>query len=277
MRAPAKRMGLRQRAQDCQRRKARQPGGEAGAARPFDVRLVDHDDGFAVEGAHDRLERAESSRFPVGLFGEHRYTIFTSRPPGGQQPLRIHTPAVRALERDLDHARPLDARGHLIHAEGRYALQYRIGAGAQVDARQQIDGFVAPMGREQATRRHLVQCGEALEQRRRLRFGIAVESGGGGIAGRPPRRLIGMQSGHRRQPGGVRIRLEAEYFRSRQREHRIHEHRALERGALFERIQADRHGRGMRVQPFEVRQHSARFRSTPEGPAGVSSCTVMRF
>src|ERR1700691_2577855 len=109
--------------------------------------------------------------------------------PRGQELLRIETPAARALKWNLDHARPLNVRGRLVHPEGRYALQYRIRSGAQIDARQQIDGLVAAVGREHASRGDLVQRGQAFHQRLGLRLGVTIEPGRGGVAGRAPWRL----------------------------------------------------------------------------------------
>ena len=133
--------------------KRAEPGGEARAARPFDVGLVDHDDGLAVERRAHRLQRVElraSCRSDCWASTDTRSSRSGCQAPSSL--LRIETPAARALERDLEHARALDVRRHLVHAEGRRALQDRIRAGAQIDPRQQIDGLVAPARRRAAAR-----------------------------------------------------------------------------------------------------------------------------
>ena len=241
-----------------------------GSARPLDVRFVDHHDGFAVERAAYRLHRAGVEQIAGGVVGRAQIHELHLRLPGGEQPLGIQTPGVRAFERHLDHGRALQLRGRSIHSKGRSALDDRIGSGAQIYPRQQIDRLIAAVSREQAARRHVVQRGQPFDQRGGLRLGIAIESGGGCIARRPPRSLVRVQARERGQPRRMRVRFDGEDLRPRQREQRIHGN--------------SRPSAAMRIETAAACPSNpsscARIRAVslmPLRPAGVSSCTVMRF
>ena len=111
---------------------------------------------------------ASLTRLAVGLFGEHRYTslIFGRHAASTRS---ASSASLAALQGQLDHLGALDARRNLVHAEGGAALQNRIAAGAQINARQEIDGFVAAAGREHLLGRNAVERGQ-----RSIRARVAV-------------------------------------------------------------------------------------------------------
>ena len=147
------RMRLGQGAQHGEGREALEPGGEARAAGPFDVGLIDHDDGLAVErGAHrlDRLEVECSCRWDCWASTGTRASW---RAPGGRAARSGSRPSrARAPSGTSTTLGALDVRGHPVHAEGRRALQDRILSGAQINARQQVDGLVAAAAHQQRCR-----------------------------------------------------------------------------------------------------------------------------
>jgi hypothetical protein len=63
---------------------------------------------------------------------------------------------MRTLQRHVDDARALNARGDLVHAEGRRALHDRVDAGAQEYPRQHVDRLVAAARCEQIRGSHAV-------------------------------------------------------------------------------------------------------------------------
>ena len=164
----------------------------------------------------------------------------------------------------------LDVRGHAVHAEGWRALQNRIRSGAQIDAREHVDGLVASAPDQEPLGRHAVQGRKARDEGLRLRLGIAVEAAGRRIPRGAPRGFVRMQPRERRQPGGMRVGLQIDDLGPREREHGIH-------GA-----RSSRAARRMRTEAACASSPSslAKVHATspiPASPAGESSCTVMRF
>ncbi len=119
---------------------------------------------------------------PVGLFGEHRNTIFT---------FGVHwrsTSSSSSLKPSLmrrgtvDDVRALNARGHRVHAEGRRADHHRILPGATERATEEVDGFVAAAAYEHLVGARAVEGGQPRDQLARLRLGIAIQAGRGVVA-----------------------------------------------------------------------------------------------
>src|SRR5258708_27953957 len=112
------------------------------------------------------------------------------RQPGGQKALGIDGPASRRVEWNLDDPGALDPRRDLVHAEGGRALQNRIGAGTQIDARQEIDVFIAAVRLEHARGRYAVDSAQALDEGPRLGVRLTMEACRRGVARGTPSRLL---------------------------------------------------------------------------------------
>ena len=159
-------------------------GVRLGAARPLDVGLVDHDDGLAVErSAEISRARAASSRLPVGLFGEHRYTSLTLGCQAASSRSGSRAQPRSRSSGHLDHLGALNARGNLVHAEGRACIAgwrrcRRAGRCATADRwLRRCRGSRARISAGNAVERGqlpISACG--------LRFGIAIEACRGGVA-----------------------------------------------------------------------------------------------
>ena len=81
-------------------------------------------------------------------------------------------------------------------------------ARAQIDARQHIDCLIRAASGEDPGGGYAVKGGQPLDERLRLRFGIAIEAGRRDIAIRPPRRFIRVQTRERRNPRSMCIGLQ---------------------------------------------------------------------
>ena len=149
-------MRLRQGAQNGYVGETTEPSGEALASRPLDVGFVDHHDRLALERAAHALHGVERKRVAGWIVGRAQVHQLDVGPPGVEQPLRIELPATVTVQGNVHDARTLDMRRHLVHAERGRALQDRVLARAQENARQEVDGLVAPAGDQERGRRHAV-------------------------------------------------------------------------------------------------------------------------
>jgi hypothetical protein len=122
--------------------------------RPLDVGFIDDDDGLAVERRADRFECRRIEQIRRRIVRRAQIHQFDIRSLSGQQPFGVESPAPRAIERGPDDLGALNARHHLVHAEGRRALQNGVDARTQIDAREWIDGFIAAVRCEHARQRH---------------------------------------------------------------------------------------------------------------------------
>ena len=107
-----------------------------------------------------------------------------------------------------------------------------------------------------------VERGQALDQRLRLRLGIAIEARRGGIARGPPGRFVGMQARQRRQPRRMRIGLRAR----RSPGAPATSDGSSSRRAPAQRREPDAHRRRMRIQALELRQDLRRRAQARAGP-----------
>ena len=125
------------------------------------------------------------------------------RVAGREHGLDVERVTALAQQRHLAHRRALDARGHGVHAEGRWADDDVVDARAAEAAHHQIDGLVTAAARQQLRDIDAVKCGQPRRQLVRMRLGIAIEARQGAIGFRAPRQFVGMQPIEGRIPAGV--------------------------------------------------------------------------
>ena len=109
-----------------------------------------------------RSSAARSMRLAVGLFGEHRYTSLiwgchAARTRSGSRP----QPWERSSGSSMTSAPWMRAATWYMPKVGS-ALQNRIAAGTQVNARQDVDGLVGAAGRQNLLRGYAVERRQAL-------------------------------------------------------------------------------------------------------------------
>ena len=170
--------------------------GQARRARPLDVGLVDHDDGLAVERPAQILQGGGIEQIRGRIVRRAQIHELDVRPPGRQQPLGIERPALLALEGHLDDVGALNARGNLVHAEARACIAEwrrcrRAGKCATTD--RWLRRCRASRARSPPERRRARPAARSSAFGLRLR--IAIEARGGGVAGGPPGRFVGVQTG----------------------------------------------------------------------------------
>jgi len=111
--------------------------GEAGVTRPFNIGLVDDHHRLAVERRTNRLDAPGSKGSRLGYWASTD-TQFDVRLPK----LESSGSSTRAPDTVINGPPRLDAPPELIHA--RCQLQDRVVVRRQIDAGEQIDGFVRP-------------------------------------------------------------------------------------------------------------------------------------
>src|SRR5690606_37742390 len=174
-------------------------------------------------------------------------------------------------EGNLDHASALDAGGYFVHPERGRADDDAVVAGSAEGAHQQVDRFVAAASGEHVLWRHRVKGRQMPNELGRLRLRVAIQAGGGLVAGGAPGHLVGVQPFERGRPGGVLVRLEREDVGPREPQDVVH-------GALA--CPANSARRTSTAFAWAPRPSSPAITIAvgprSRNPSTLSSCTVMR-
>ena len=176
--------------------------------RELDVGLVEHDERrVRASSRQTRSMAASSSRLPVGLFGEQRKTSLARR-PAAMTASASRLEAV-AQQRHLDARRRPGSARRPCRSRTSAGVMTTLSSPARQNARASRS-IASSLPRPTSTwlRRHAVELRHALDERLRLRFGIAVEARARVVALRPPRHFVRVHALERRVPGRVLVRLQ---------------------------------------------------------------------